>query len=64
MRYIEVIIKPDGTPVIEGKGFSGPDCIQATKYLEDALGVKTSDQRTQEFYTKQKSKEQLKQKGQ
>lgn len=64
MRYIEVIIKPDGTPVIEGKGFSGPDCIQATKYLEDALGAKTSDQRTKEFYTKQKSKEQLKQKGQ
>lgn len=63
-RYIEVIIKPDGTPIIEGKGFSGPDCINATKYLEEALGTTTSDQRTKEFYTKAKDKNVLKQKGQ
>ncbi len=58
MRKIEVIIAPDGTPQIEGKGFAGADCLKATKYLEEALGVTTKDVRTKEFYQKASQKNQ------
>lgn len=57
---IEVIVKPDGTLSIEGKGFSGADCFKATKFLEDALGVKTSDTRTKEYYNQASQSQQNK----
>lgn len=38
-RTIEVIVSPDGGIAIDAVGFNGADCEQATRYLEDALGV-------------------------
>jgi hypothetical protein len=38
-RTIEIIITPTGGIEIEAVGFKGPDCEQATKFLEEALGV-------------------------
>jgi len=38
MKRINIDIGPDGTLTIDAAGFSGPDCEQATKFLEDALG--------------------------
>lgn len=49
-RIIEVIVSPSGEVSIQTKGYAGSDCLQATKFLELALGVVTSDRKTAEFY--------------
>ena len=38
MKTIRIDIGSDGTLAIDAAGFSGPDCEQATKFLEEALG--------------------------
>ncbi|MGO8926014.1 MAG: DUF2997 domain-containing protein [Limisphaerales bacterium] len=40
-RTIEIIIGITGEIQIDAVGFKGPDCEEATKFLEDALGVVT-----------------------
>ena len=37
-KEIILIIDMDGKSKIETKGFKGKSCIQASKFLEDALG--------------------------
>ena len=41
-KAIEVTIQPDGAISIDAVGFKGADCEQATKFLEDAIGVPIS----------------------
>ena len=50
MRVIEVIVSPTGETTVQTKGFAGSDCLQASKFLEEALGTVTVEQRTAEFY--------------
>ena len=38
-RTIEIIIGTTGEIQIDAVGFKGPDCEQATQFLEEALGV-------------------------
>lgn len=38
-RSIEIVIAPDGTLSVDAVGFKGADCEQATKFLEEALGI-------------------------
>ncbi len=38
MKRIQIDIGPDGSVAIDAAGFSGPDCEQATRFLEEALG--------------------------
>ena len=38
-RTIEITIGPTGEIQIDAVGFKGPDCEQATRFLEEALGV-------------------------
>ena len=49
-RVIEVIVSPTGETTVQTKGFTGGDCLQASKFLEQALGSKTAEQKTPEFY--------------
>lgn len=49
-RIIEVVVSPKGEAVVQTKGFAGSDCLQASKFLEDALGVVSRDRKTAEFY--------------
>lgn len=49
-KNIEVIIQPDGKLQIEATGFTGTDCEQATRFLEEALGWKTARKRTPDYY--------------
>ncbi len=50
MRIIEVIVSPQGETTVQTKGFAGSDCLQASKFLEQALGVATAERKTAEFY--------------
>lgn len=49
-RVIEVIVSPTGETTVQTKGYVAGDCIQASKFLEQALGVKTQERLTNEFY--------------
>jgi hypothetical protein len=58
-KKITITVPLDGELSIETKGYSGPSCKDASKFLE-ALGEKTSDKNTTEYYatetvTKQKN---------
>lgn len=49
-RIIEVVVSPQGETTIQTKGFAGSDCLQASKFLEQALGVTCQHQLTAEYY--------------
>ena len=49
-RIIEVVVSPTGEAIVQTKGFAGSDCLQASKFIEDALGISTRDRKTPEFY--------------
>ena len=49
-RIIEVIVSPTGETTVQTKGYVGSDCLQASKFLEQALGIATADRKTAEFY--------------
>jgi hypothetical protein len=49
-RIIEVVVSPQGETTIQTKGYAGGACLQASKFLEQALGVAVTDQQTTEFF--------------
>lgn len=50
MKTIEIIVSPKGESLVETKGFAGESCREASKFIEQALGTKVSEQKTAEFY--------------
>ena len=49
-RVIEVKVSPTGDVTVQTKGYTGSDCLQASKFLEQALGVSLSETKSAEFY--------------
>ena len=49
-QTIEIIVKSDGQTHIQTKGFTGSSCRQASQFIEQALGQRTGQQLTAEFY--------------
>ena len=35
-RLIEVLVSPQGETTVQTKGYAGPDCLQASRFLEQA----------------------------
>ena len=52
-RVIEITISPTGETKLETKGFAGAGCRDATRLLESALGIRTSEQLTAEYHAQQ-----------
>ena len=50
MKTIEIIVSPQGETRLETKGFSGVACQDASRFIESALGEKSSDRPTAERY--------------
>ncbi len=50
MKTIEIIVSPQGETILKTQGFSGRDCLEATRQLEAALGRKLGDRLTGEFF--------------
>lgn len=48
-RTLEILISPTGGIQIDAIGFKGPDCEQATRFLEEALGAVHVRQRKPEY---------------
>ena len=49
-RIIEVTVSPTGETTVQTKGYAGGDCLQASKFLEQALGVATSDRKSSKYF--------------
>ena len=47
---IEITVDPHGGVRAETKGFSGPSCLAASRFLEEALGEQIGQERTAAFY--------------
>lgn len=49
-RTIEITVKPDGRTTVETRGFVGPACREASRFLEQALGVTTGTRLTAAYH--------------
>ena len=49
-KIIEIIVSPTGETRLETKGFSGEECKEASKFVEQALGNCQSERLTAEFH--------------
>jgi hypothetical protein len=61
MRIIEVTVDSKGQSKVETRGFTGGECREAAKFIEQALGQRTEEKLTPEFYQGQTTDRQLKQ---
>lgn len=52
-KIIEITVAPNGSSTVETKGFHGPDCQNASRFLEEVLGQKVSARLKPEFYSSQ-----------
>lgn len=62
-QIIEVIVSPHGETRVETKGFIGSSCRQASQFLEQALGVRSAEKLTAEFYQQEAAQQCLQQGG-
>ena len=58
-KVIRVIVGPKVETKVETKGFSGGECREASRFLEQALGQPVSEQLTPEFYQEQPAGQQV-----
>jgi hypothetical protein len=60
-RIIEVVVSPTGETTVQTKGYAGADCLQASRFLEQALGTSTAEHKTAEFYQTLPAQQQVQQ---
>ena len=61
MKIIEITVDTQGQIKVETRGFTGGECREASKFIEQALGQRTDEKLTPDFYQAQSSEQQLKQ---
>jgi hypothetical protein len=61
MKTIEITVDSKGQTRVETKGFAGPGCREASRFVEQALGTKTAETLTAEFHEGQDARQDLKQ---
>ena len=61
MKIIEITVDSKGQSNVETRGFTGGECREASRFIEQALGSKIGEKLTAEFYQGQSVDQQLKQ---
>jgi len=61
MKIIVITVDGKGQSKIQTLGFTGSECGEASKFIEQALGQHTDEKLTAEFYQTQSSDQRLKQ---
>jgi hypothetical protein len=61
VKAIEITVDPKGGTRVETKGFSGAECREASRFVEQALGARTAETLTAEFYQGQDARHDLRQ---
>ena len=49
-KRIDITVGPDGSTEVESFGFSGKECSDATKIIEQAIGSVKEDRKKAEYY--------------
>ena len=57
-QTIEIIVSPTGEAIVQTKGFAGSMCREASRVIEQALGARTAERLTAEFYQPASAKQQ------
>jgi hypothetical protein len=60
-RVIEVVVSPTGETTVQTKGYAGADCLMASRFLEQALGVATAERKTAEYHQCEPAQQRLQQ---
>ena len=60
-RVIEVVVSPTGEATVQTRGYAGGGCVQASRFLEEALGVAANERKTAEFYREEKAEQRVRQ---
>lgn len=50
MKTIEIVVAPSGGVTVETRGYSGVSCLEASRFLEGALGRTTANRPTLELH--------------
>jgi hypothetical protein len=58
-KIIEVTVFPTGETKLETRGFTGGQCKEASRSIEQALGIATQEKLTTEFYQTVQTKPEL-----
>ena len=61
MKIIKITVDAKGQTKVETRGFTGSECREASRFIEQALGQRTAETLTTEFYQDQAAEQQLKQ---
>jgi hypothetical protein len=61
VKTIEITVGPSGEAIVRTKGFAGGECHEASRLLEQALGRKTAEALTAEFYQQETARQDLRQ---
>ena len=49
-KLIEITVSPTGETRVQTKGFTGGECRDASRFMEEALGPRVSETLTTEFH--------------
>ncbi len=60
-KVIEITVSPKGEATVQTRGFSGSECREASKFVEQALGQQTAETLTAAFYQGQQAGQELRQ---
>jgi hypothetical protein len=60
-KLIEITVDPKGETKVETRGFTGPECREASRFIEQALGRGTAEQLTPEYHQGQALDQDLRQ---
>jgi hypothetical protein len=63
-QTIEILVGPSGETTVQTKGFAGATCGDASRFIEQALGERTGERLTAEFYAEQQAVQQVRSGGQ
>jgi hypothetical protein len=55
LKTIEIIVDAKGQTKVETRGFSGGECREASRFLEQALGTRSAESLTAEFHQGQQT---------
>ena len=61
MKTIEITVDPKGQVKVETRGFAGGECREASRFVEQALGTRSAETLTAEFYQGQEARQDLRQ---
>jgi hypothetical protein len=61
VKTIEITVDARGRSKVETRGFTGGECREASKFIEQALGRRIDEKPTAEFHQTQSSERRLEQ---